>query len=226
MRKLFFIFILVPVFNSYAQPEKVSFNVGFSLGMLHYSYDEIQQQGFYFSNQAWFDTIHSNSYSHSKSSYYGMTIVLNAGIQIPVYRREMFSVGLRPRVGFGSLGQLSPKAPDQTETAENMDPKRLNSRVLEAALYLYTRFGVNGKYDNTYFTLYGGYRFISSKENYSTPVIGASIGHERWAIGLYAHLFSMNYYRELSNGSKEVAKSFYEFGFTTEFFLFRKRSDE
>lgn len=222
MRNFSFLIAFFVVLNTNAQQDKFKINFDISLGSVNYHYDAIENPGYSFSSAQWYDTVHSLAYGHKYYTYYGLNALFHFGFQIPILNNKVFSFGLRPKVGMGKLFQLSPNSKNTVDNYgwDVTDGRRISSITLDAELSMYLRYNL---YTNhlifSHISLYGGARYIYSHDNYLTPIIGAEYGKVSYSIGVYTHLFRMNYYREFSDGSTEVAKSFHEFGIRGNIFI-------
>lgn len=213
MKRILLLFAFLPVFTFFSQKDELSFNMDLTFGSVNYSYNDIIQ----------YYTVSK----HKKTEFFGLNAVVHAGVHIPVYKREQFSLGLTPKAGIGKLIHVRPRKIDIVDEMgweiEN-DPRILNALTLDLSLCAYARYGFFTRYQRGHVSVYGGYRFLHSKDNYATPVIGFSVGQDHWAVGFYTHLIRMDYYRAFSNGSREVAKSFHEFGMTVDFYIHGKKT--
>lgn len=222
---LILIFVLMG-FSIFAQEDRFNYNFDATLGAVTYSYDQIENNGYYFSSTQWEDTVHSLVFEHAYYKYLGLNAVVHAGLHIPIIKGKMFSFGVRPKVGVGRLFQFTPNpnnVVDENGWEIEYDPNRISSMTLDATVYGYARYNLFPKHiSHTHVALLVGYRFIRSNDNYSTPVVAAEVGNRDFSIGAYAHLYRMNYYREFNDGTREVAKSFHEFGITVNYFLAKK----
>jgi|GEM_PF-3073870 len=222
MRNFTFLLFFFIVFNSNAQQDQFKINFDISFGSVNYHYDAIENPGYSFSSAQWNDTVHSLAYGHKYYTYYGLNALFHFGLQIPVFNNKVFSFGFRPKVGIGKLFQLSPNPKNVYDYYgwDFVDSKKISSISLDAELSVYLRYNL---YTNhlifSHISLYGGARYMYSHDNYLTPIIGVEYGQVSYSIGLYTHLFRMNYYREFSDGSTEVAKSFHEFGIRGNIFI-------
>ncbi len=222
MRNLINFIAFFVVFTSYCQQDQLKINFDISLGSVNYHYDVIENPGYSFSSAQWNDTVHSLAYGHKYYTYHGLNALLHFGLQIPIFNNKVFSFGLRPKVGLGKLFQISPNPKNSYDYNgwDVIDNKRISSITLDAELSMYLRYNL---YTNhlifSHISLYGGARYLFSHDDYLTPIIGAEYGKVSFSVGVYTHLFRMNYYREFSDGSTEVAKSFHEFGIRGNFFI-------
>ncbi|PHR26231.1 MAG: hypothetical protein COA38_15360 [Fluviicola sp.] len=228
MKHLLFLLLILSSFSGNAQADEFKFNFDVTVGLVDYYYDEIENNGYSFSNVAWFDTVHSQQYEHVSYSYVGLNTLIHVGFHLPIVKGKQFSFGIRPKVGIGRLFQLSPKPGEVLDNygweIEN-DPKRITSISLDATLNGYIRYNLYPKrltYDHV--ALLVGYRFVRTKDNYGTPIIGGEYGRKDWSIGMYTHIYKLDYLREFSDGTTEIAKSIYEFGFTVNWFVGRKKT--
>ena len=143
------------------------------------------------------------------------------GLHIPVYKANNWSFGLNPKVGAGELTQYTKRFRvfDGNDYVY-VDSLGIDSYSFDGSISAYARYNLE---ENTGFdahiSIFAGYRYIRSKDTYSTPIIGFEIGQEWWSLELYTHLISMNYYRLISNGSTNKFKSFHESGITLNFYL-------
>lgn len=226
MKQLLVLLIIMSCSNVKAQEEKFKFNFDVTIGLVDYFYDDIENNGYSFSNVAWFDTVHSQNFDHVTYSYLGLNALVHVGFHLPIIKVKQFSFGIRPKVGIGRLFQVSPKPNEVTDEYGwpiASDPKRISSLSLDATLNGYIRFNLSsGSFSSDHLALLVGYRFVSSNDRYGTPIITCEYGRKDWSFGLYTHLYKLEYLREYNDGSTEVAKSFYEFGINFNFFLDRK----
>lgn len=225
-RFLILVFLVVLGSKSWAQYDAFKFNFDLTFGYVKYTYDEVENAPHSYSNMSWSDTVHSLIYDHQQYRYTGVNAVFHAGLHIPVFKRERVSFGFKPKAGIGRLIQVSPSV--SSIGYGEVDSKRISSMTYDAELYVYLRFNHQPVLEMDLFTtLFGGYRLLRSNDNYYTPVVGFEFGQKYWAFSVYAHLTQMNYYRQYSDGSTEVAKKFYEFGMKANlFFGVRKKEKE
>jgi hypothetical protein len=226
MKQLVIIISMIVGVSAFAQEDRFKFNVDLTVGFVSYTYDNIENGGYAFSNTQWEDTLHSLSFGHVYRNYIGLNTVIHGGLHIPIIKGKMFSFGVRPKVGIGRLFQVSPKPSEVVDDygweVEN-DPKRITSMTFDATALAYARYNLFPKHiAHTHIAVLFGYRFLRSNDNYSTPIVAAEFGNNDFSIGAYTHLFRMNYYREFSDGSQEVAKSFHEFGLTFNYLIDKK----
>ena len=224
MRKiLLFTLLLTYSFVFQAQEDQMQFNMDLTFGNVNYTYDEIENSGYYFSNQAWYDTVHSLGFEHVQYTYKGLNLMVQAGGHFPVWNNGEFSFGVRPKAGVGRLIQVSPlsnQVVDKYGWPIENDPKRISSFSLSGEINGYFRYNMEpllNAYSHLIILL--GYRFMRSHDDYYTPTFGLEVGQEQWALGFYTHFNRYNYYREYSDGTREVAKSHHEYGFKINFFF-------
>lgn len=225
MKQFFFIIALLSTFASIGQEDRFKFNFDVAFGAVSYNFNEIKNSGYSFSNMQWNDTVHSTNYEHVYSNYLGLNAVLHAGLHIPIVKRNMFSVGIRPKIGIGRLFQVSPSANNAYDDYGYAieDSKRISSATMDATFNIYLRYNLFEQLiSRSHITALAGYRFIRSNDNYRTPVASIEYGKEHWSLGVYAHLYKMEYYRQYSTGAMEVAKNHYEWGITLNVLLDKK----
>jgi hypothetical protein len=229
MKQLITLIILLGSFLTNAQADKFKFNFDITAGLVNYKFDEIQNNGYSFSNIQWQDTVHSHGFSHVSYIYNGINLMTHFGFHIPIVKGKEFSAGLRPKVGLGRLIQVTPKANQYTDQYgwEVEDPRKIRSFSADITALAYVRYNLYPKLSiDDHIILLGGYRYLLSKDNYGTPIIGVEYGREMWSIGFFAHLYKIEYLREFSDGTTEIAKSLHEFGITANFFLDRKKKNK
>lgn len=227
MKSLFKILFITNCFASLAQSDRLKFNMDLNLGNITYYFNEIENSGYYFSNVSWNDTVHSLDYQHKEYNVMGVTPTIHIGLNIPIINNYVFSVGVRPKVGFGRIIQYLPKALDVSNDygyEEETDPHRISSFSTDVELNAYVKYNFEEKFRmESHITLLGGYRLVNAFDKYSTPMLCLEYGEKFWSIGFYSDLYRMTYYRKLSNGSVELAKSSHEIGFKVNLFLGKEK---
>lgn len=224
MRKLFILPLILISSASISQEDEFKLNFDVNMGVVSYYYDVIENNGYSFSSQAWDDTVHNLNPVHANYSYVGVNALLHFGVHFPIIKKKNISFGFNPKVGIGRLIQISPRPSSYYDYYgyETEDSKRISSGSYDVEAFCYLQYNLLERFLlHESVRLYGGYRFIKSHDNYSTPVIGLEYSGETWSVGAYSHLFRMNYYREFSDGTKELAKRFHEAGLTLNYYLGR-----
>lgn len=222
MKQLFFLYLVLISFSSVSQEDEFKFNFDVNIGLVSYYYNVIKIDNYYSESQSWDDTVYNMNPVLETFDYTGMNTMVHFGVHIPIVKKKVFSVGLNPKVGIGRLIQVSPQ-PSAYINGSGEDPKRISSGSYDVEAFFYLQYNLYERFLlHESARLYGGYRFIKSHDNYATPVIGLEYSGEAWSVGLYSHLFRMNYYREFYDGTKELAKRFHEAGLTINYYFGRR----
>ena len=201
-------FLLVFSLTGYAQPDHRQVTLEAALGSMHIHYDEIDPGSYGYSNLSWNDDgiVYSNGFQHKITDYSCIAVVPHFGFSLPFVNKDPWSVGARFKLGFGAIIKRSPDVDfSDAFEAEAAQQERVSGCLTVASnVYLRYNFEQKTKIPGNAL-LYLGYRGVLSFERYGTPVIGLEYGINRWSAGVAAHLTHINYYREYSNGEREVA---------------------
>lgn len=203
--------------QSEAQQKRFQPDWGFSAGYIRYRTDDLSA-GTYYSSLSWNEEneLHGTNYVRRIVTYRCANLMLNFGAQVPVWNNGLFTAGLRFNAAMGGMfnavevsvkdnGESSSYAPDELLP--------LTSLTLDGSLQSYLNVDLSQVSNlNTKLNLYGGYRFLNAYENYGMPVIGLGYETEKYALTFYGYFTEVIYYREFSNGTKEKARSNFDFG--------------
>lgn len=191
----------------FSQEDKLKFNFDVNVGQVIYNYNLIQ------------------NYSFQQFTYRGLNYLGHVGLHIPVYKSYYWSFGLNPKVGGGKLVQRSGSNKNYNIGNELLEGDKMNidSYTFDGSLTAYARINMSDLIGiDSHFSFLAGYRYLQTKDTYSTPIIGFEIGQNWWSFEFYSHLISMHYYRQYTDGTKDIYKCFHELGVSLNFYLGKK----
>lgn len=192
----------------FSQEDNFKLNIDFNVGHVSYQYQ-----------------IHE-MYSYNYYTSRGYNLMAHLGLHIPVYKPENWSFGFNPKIGAGELTQYTERFRvfDGNEYVY-VDSLYLDSYSFDGSISAFARCNLEDytRFD-AHISAFVGYRYLRSKDTYSTPIIGFEIGQNWWSFEVYTHLISMHYYRLLSDGSTNKFKSFHESGIALNLYLGKRNS--
>jgi len=224
MKIIVFIHIMLACITiSHAQKDKVKFTLGLTTGRVTTIYDDIESTGYGFSNQAWYDTVHGQNFHHKIRTYKGINLAFHTGIHIPILKTNSFSFGINPQIEFGRLLQTS-REPYEYINPEDVDYKAIGRWSFSAQGLGFMRYSFRLEEDNHIeLKLLGGYRYYQFRDKFYTPVVGLGFGVERFNLIFIYNTARQKFYRQLSNGTLEVAQSTHEIRFLFTFFIWKNK---
>lgn len=227
MKTVLILTISLITLSSYAQKDVAKVNFGIVTGRTNYSYDYIHTGGYSYSSQQWGDgALHSLSPEHRYVDYYGLNLSFFMGFNIPIVRTQKFSIGLYPGIAAGKVFQIVPNPNKSYDDYgwEIVDTRAIGSFGYCARVLGYARYVIPKRVGEFYdIKLFGGVAFYGYMDKYRIPMAGFEFSVNNFSVGPYVNLGRQKYYRQLSNGDLEVAKSIHEFGFTTSIYIPAKK---
>ena len=210
MKRIFLLVISLKFSFLFSQEDKLKLIFDVNVGHVLYNYNLIQ------------------NYSFQQFTYRGLNYLGHVGLHIPVYKSYLWSYGLNPKVGGGKLIQRTDSNKNYNVGNELLEGDRMNidSYTFDGSLTAYARCNLTDLTDlidfDAHVSILAGYRYLQSKDSYSTPILGFEIGQNWWSFEFYTHLISMHYYRQYTDGTKDIYKRFHELGVSLNFYLGEK----
>lgn len=200
-----------------AQEDHFNFNFDVTIGSEKFEYEEIMKGSWGSSSLSWNEdgALYSIGFGHKTTIYTCLNLMGHIGISVPVLKKDPWSIGFRSNVGLGQLFTIS-KYIFENSTGNEIEPTsefvNIKAFSLDVSSVGYVRYNIPNLYDDLHIDLYGGYRLLKSYDNYGMPVFGFEFGAEHVTIGFTGHFTKLFYYRELSNGAIEKAKTIQNLG--------------
>jgi hypothetical protein len=144
-------------------------------------------------------------YRHVDTTALAGNIVLHLCLNVPFYKNDVWSTGIKAQAGFGLMGGI--KAADG-----------LKSIVIDFPEFLYLR-----RYKKTDYAVLVGYKYSYTSIPYQLMLVGFDFNPEwgdgKTTIRLYGSPFSYKYYNLYTNGEIKPAMKIYEFGLVLQTFF-------
>ncbi len=191
-----------------SQVDRFKFSIDLSFGYTKHYFDEIVNETVYNTNYT-YSPIHTNDFKHKTTTIYGVNSLVNFGLHIPFYKTKTLGFGIAPKVGAGFYYQIKPKKED------NLNDHRpvVNANCFNSELALYVFYDLSENYDfKGGLMVSGGVRYYTLKEKFLNPILSFDCYIHDWTFGYYIMFNRFYSYRSFSDGARELASSYTEYG--------------
>ena len=220
MKSILTLLFSLTVYAIFCQEDVFRWNVDVSCNSVKYKEIDIINYGGGTSSLSWneHNVINSTSFKKEFTTNNCLNIMGNFGCSVPIFKNKKCSFGIKPSFGVGKLFTVGdPKVTTSSDTPtysyDNNAKEPISCFSLNASFVGY--FSINFEditRDYSRLDFFTGYRILRTTENYGMPVVGVEFGFQDISISVAAYFTQINYYREFSNGDKEISKQIKENG--------------
>ena len=191
MRILILLIAILTVKSSFAQKDETYFFLDLTPGVMVTRFNEITSVYDYSS--------YTSSYQKVETRSFNLTGIGHLGLNVPFYRTETGSIGMKLSAGLG------------TTLAVSGDDRYTGSVLLDLPQFLYYR-KVTPSLD---FSILSGYKMALIGDHFTKQfLVGVEFGPGfESSLRIYGTPFGYRLFREYSTGELEPILSYYEFGF-------------
>ncbi|MGV3609454.1 MAG: hypothetical protein ACO1N0_00785 [Fluviicola sp.] len=217
MRKAVFLIILLIPITGFSQKDNFRLLFGANFGRAYMGNNKMVPPTVGYYNQSWNEDgiTHNYIYGTETSNYTCNIFSGQVGVSVPFARIKRISFGVEPKLGMGVL-----RSNEHINKYNTLAVRNVKSFLVDATGLLYVRCRLGEQF---HISLLGGYRFVWTKYNYQSPVVGLEFGMDYFRVGVYGYMSGLHYDRQLSNGETYPVEAYYDLGSVSLYYTMGKK---